>query len=156
MWRTLVRDGFLFSAKRALRAASQSKGECIDRALKGDRAVLALSGESKLDTAGEGGILRLGNDVAPTGGADMGSCAKGLGGIGGAVAGGDLYWWPMLTPLVFVWLLLSWQLFSHRQEQSVRSLLAVDGSDSGVVSPDSDRLHGTAGEFSDMARRKSV
>ena len=133
---TLVREGFLGSAKRALRAASQSNGECTDLALKGDRAVLALRGESMLDAAGDGGIFRLGKAVAPVGGADMGSCAKGLGGTAGAVRGG-----------CFV---------SSLHEQSDRSLLAVDGTDSGVASPDSVRLQGTTGEFSDMDRRKSV
>ncbi len=63
---------FLESANRAFKAASQSKTECTDRALKGDRTVLALRGESKLEMAGLGGSLRLGNEAAPVGGADIG------------------------------------------------------------------------------------
>lgn len=72
--RTLVRDGlcFLRSKRRALRAASQSTTECTDRALKGDLMALALSGDSRLDTAGLGGSLRLGKGAAPVGGADKG------------------------------------------------------------------------------------
>jgi hypothetical protein len=54
-----------------LRAASQSNGERTDLALKGERAV-ALSGESRLDTAGDTGTWRLGKVVAPIGGADIG------------------------------------------------------------------------------------
>lgn len=75
MCRTLVRDAlcFLASANRAFKAASQSKTECTDRALKGDLMVLALSGESMLEMAGLGGSLRLGNDAGPVGGADMGA-----------------------------------------------------------------------------------
>jgi hypothetical protein len=88
MWRTLVLEGFFGSENLAFRAASQSKTECTDLALKGDLAVLALLGESKLDNAGEGGILRLGKEFAPVGGADIGSWANGLGGTIGAVAGG--------------------------------------------------------------------
>jgi hypothetical protein len=139
---TLVLEGFLVSASRTLRAASQSKGECSDLALKGDLAVLALSGEQTLDRAGEGGILRLGNEVAPVGGADMGgNWVNGLGGISGAVAA------------IGILCLCS---CSQWHEQSVCSLLAVDGADSGVVSPDSDGFSG-AGELRDMAAlRKSV
>lgn len=74
MCRTLVLDFCFFSAKRALRAASQSKTELgTGRALKGDRAVEAVNGESKLETVGLGGILRLGKEAAPVGGADMGA-----------------------------------------------------------------------------------
>lgn len=75
MCRTLlVREAlcFLRSAKRALRAASQSKTGRTERALKGDLMALALRGESKLDMAGLGGSLRLGNEAAPMGGADIG------------------------------------------------------------------------------------
>lgn len=49
----------------------------------------------------------------------------------------------------------------HLQEQSVRSLLAVDGADScaesssGVVVPD-DLFSGTTGEDTDIALRKSM
>ncbi|KAG7144164.1 hypothetical protein HYQ46_007101 [Verticillium longisporum] len=53
---TLVREGFLFSANLALRAASQSKTEWTERALNGDLAVMgvALMGESTWEKAGEG------------------------------------------------------------------------------------------------------
>lgn len=56
---------------RDLRAASQSKGERTDLALNGD-LMEALMGESSVDMAGDGGICKLGNVVAPVGGADMG------------------------------------------------------------------------------------
>jgi hypothetical protein len=88
MCRTLVREGFfLRSGKRALRAASQSKTEWTERALKGERALI---GESKLDTAGLGGSFKLGKVAGPVGGADIGGAevVNGLGGIIGAVAGG--------------------------------------------------------------------
>lgn len=113
---TLVRVGFLFSANLALRAASQSKTEWTERALNGDLAVMgvALMGESTWEKAGEGGIFRLGKDASPFGGADMGSRVKGLGGIAGALAG-TLCW------------------CSHLHEQSVASLVAVEGKDSVVA-----------------------
>ena len=85
--------------------------------------------------------MRLGKTFAPVGGADMGSRAKGLGGIAGAVAGGGG---------------MCFMSCSHLHEQSVSSLVAVDGADSGVLSPDSERLLPTAGEFSDMDLRKSM
>lgn len=88
MCRTLVREGFFFTDwLRALRAASQSKTECTERALKGERA-----GESRLDTEGLWGTFKLGKFAAPVGGADMGAAEglKGLGGMIGAVAGGEL------------------------------------------------------------------
>lgn len=49
MCRTLVREAlcFLRSAKRAFKAASQSKTGRTEWALKGDRTALALRGESK-------------------------------------------------------------------------------------------------------------
>lgn len=52
--------------------------------------MLALMGESRLETAGLGGSLRLGKVAGPVGGADMGGAddVNGLGGITGAVAGG--------------------------------------------------------------------
>ena len=120
---------------RAFRAASQSKGERTDRALNGDRAV-ALRGESKLDIAGDGGRCRLGKEVAPVGGADIGC-------VGFEVRGapvGDL--WP-----------------PHLQEQSVCSLLAVEGTEScaessSVVLPD--LFSCTTGEDIDMDLRKSI
>lgn len=62
-----------------MRAASQSNGDRTDLALNGDRAV-ALIGDSKVDMAGDGGMCRLGNEVAPVGGADMGCAGYGLGG----------------------------------------------------------------------------
>lgn len=78
IWRTLrPLDALCFfcSANRALSAASQSKTEeRTDLALNGERSVLAaLRGESKLESAGLGGSLRLGKQDAPVGGADMGS-----------------------------------------------------------------------------------
>lgn len=135
---------------RALRAASQSNGERTDLALKGDlaAAVVALRGESRVDSAGDGGRCRLGNDVAPVGGADIGCCVgcevKGtLVGVGM----GDL--WP-----------------PHLQEQSVCSLLAVDGTDadpescaessSVVVLPEDRFSDTTTGEGIDMDLRKSM
>lgn len=122
---------------RAFKAASQSNGERTDLALNGDLAVVALRGESRLDSAGDGGRCRLGNDVAPVGGADIGcvGCEP-----KGALVGDDL-WLP------------------HLQEQSVCSLLAVDGTDScaessSVVLPD--LFSGTMGEGIDMDLRKSM
>lgn len=78
IWRTLrplAAFCFFCSAKRALSAASQSKTEeRTDLALKGERRVLAaLSGDSKVESAGLGGNLRLGKQDAPVGGADMGN-----------------------------------------------------------------------------------
>ena len=67
-----------------MRAASQSNGERTDLALNGDLTV-ALRGESKLDSAGDGGRCRLGNDVAPVGGADIG-CVR-CGELEGALVG---------------------------------------------------------------------
>lgn len=147
MCRTLVLDFCFFSAKRALSAASQSKTLAgTGRALNGDRTVVALSGESKLETVGLGGILRLGK-VSDPGGADMGAAedGKGLGGTTGAVAGGE----GILDRMLVIEAGDSRSLLS---EQSDRSLLAVSGTESGVVSPD-DR----AGELRAMALvRKSV
>lgn len=84
--------------------------------------------------------MRLGKEFAPVGGADIGRCVNGLGGMAGAVAGA----------------LCS---CSHLQEISVCSLVAVEGNesgvDSGVVSPEVDGLK-AAGELRDMALRKSV
>lgn len=65
----------------ALSAASQSNGERTDRALKGERACVdALMGESSagMPVAGDGGMCRLGNEVGPAGGADMGCVGYGL------------------------------------------------------------------------------
>jgi hypothetical protein len=92
-----------------------------------------------MEMAGEGGILRLGNESAPVGGADMGIWLKGLGGMAGAVAG----------PLCWC---------SHLQEQSVCSLVAVEGADSVFVSSlvGEARDEVTAGELRDMDRRKSM
>lgn len=73
MWRTLVREDFFFSANRALRAASQSNTEWTGLALKGERGVDTLKGESMLATLGLGGSLRLGKEAGPVGGADMGA-----------------------------------------------------------------------------------
>lgn len=145
---TLVRDDFcFFSAKRALRAASQSKTECTDRGLNGDLAVVALIGESRLPIAGLGGSLRLGKLAAPVGGADMGTEAvKGLGGIMGAVAGEEaiLILRPDVEDVGDDW--------PDFDEHSDCSLASVSGIESGVVSPEA-----MAGELSDMALvRKSV
>lgn len=135
---TLVLAGcFFFSANLALRAASQSKTDWTDLALNGD---LALMGDAPCETAGEGGILRLGKVSAPFAGADMGTLLKGLGGIAGAVMGA-LWCWP-----------------PHLHEQSVCSLLAVDGAESVFVSlVEGDDLAGVmAGELIDMDLRKSM
>lgn len=156
MCRTLVRVGFCFfcSAKRALRAASQSKTEWTERALKGERAVEALSGESMLDTAGLGGNLRLGKVAGPVGGADMGTEVgwKGLGGTMGAVAGGEALLAPVMLPDEVG------GECSHLQEHSDCSLLAVPGAESsGVVSPEARPLPVGGGELRAMAlERKSV
>jgi hypothetical protein len=120
-----------------LRAASQSNGERTDLALNGDLAV-ALMGDSRVDMAGDGGTCKLGNEVAPVGGADMGSVGYGL----GVAVVGDL-WFP------------------HLHEQSVRSLLAVDGMDSCAASSSSslelpERFSGMTGDATDMALRKSI
>lgn len=146
MCRTLVREDFcFFSAKRALRAASQSNAEWTERALKGDLTAEALMGESRFETAGLGGSFRLGKVAAPVGGADMGTgTLKGLGGTMGAVAGGE--------GLLLLMLEADDEECSLLQEQSVCSLAAVPGRESGVVWPEA-----TAGELRDMAlERKSV
>jgi hypothetical protein len=63
--------------RRALSAASQSKGLRTLRALKGD-----MTGVSPASpTAGDGGILSDGNVVGPVAGADMGYDWKGEGGM---------------------------------------------------------------------------
>lgn len=136
MCRTLVLEGFcFFSAKRALRAASQSKTEWTGRALKGDRAVVALKGESRLETLGLGGSFKLGKVARPVGGADMGGVeqVKGLGGTMGAVAGGE-------GPSEALELTLEADDDDDRRsrlvEMSVSSLVAVSGRESGVVSPE--------------------
>lgn len=75
MWRTLLFVGLcaLQSGEyRAFSAASQSNGDRADRALKGDLAMLALRGESMVDTAGDDGTCSPGNDVMLMGGADIG------------------------------------------------------------------------------------
>lgn len=144
MWRTLVREGFFFtSGKRALRAASQSKTEWTDRALNGD-----LAGLSRLEMAGLGGSLRLGKVAGPVGGADMGIdvLAKGLGGIIGAVAGGEGF--LVVSPS-------DESECSSLHEHSEGTLVAVSGTDtdSGVVSPE----WTASGEFREMALdKKSV
>lgn len=56
---------------RAFNAASQSKGDRTDLALKGDR-IVALRGESRLEAAGDDGTCRPGNEVTLIGGADIG------------------------------------------------------------------------------------
>lgn len=119
-------------------------------------------GDSRLETAGLGGSLRLGNDVGPVGGADMGTLEKGLGGTSDAEAearafsiadalsdavililtgGGD----DLLLAVDVEGECSSWVL-------SALSLESVPGADSGVVSPEA-----MAGECRDMAlERKSA
>lgn len=152
MCRTLVREVFcfFFSSKRAFRAASQSNtDEWTGLALKGDRAVLALIGESIYDTLGLGGTLRLGKQAGPVGGADIGAAqVKGLGGTMGAVAGG------VGRPEALEVMLEADDggLASRLQEVSVSSLVAVSRRESGVVRPEL-----VAGELRAMALvRKSV
>lgn len=61
---------------RPLYGESSELTALIGAALKGT----ALRGESRLDMAGLGGSMKLGNEVGPVGGADMGALVKGLGG----------------------------------------------------------------------------
>ncbi len=76
----------------------------VDLALKGD-----MTGVSPgVETAGDGGILELGNELDTTGGADRGPGANGLAGI-------------LVFPLGDLW------TCSHSHEQSVASLVAVEG-----------------------------
>lgn len=152
MCRTLVREDFcFFSSRRALRAASQSNtDEWTGLALKGDRTVLALIGESIFDTLGLGGTLRLGKQAAPAGGADMGVAqVKGLGGAMGAVAGG------VGRPDALEVMLEADDEggdASRFKDLSVSSLAAESGRESGVVKPEL-----VAGELRAMAFvRKSV
>lgn len=152
MCRTLVREDFcFFSSRRAFRAASQSNtDECTGLALKGDRAVLALIGESMFDRLGLGGTLRLGKQAAPVGGADMGAAqVKGLGGTMGAVAGG------VGRPEALEVMLEADDdggVASRLQAVSLSSLVTVSGRESGVVRPEL-----VAGELRAIALvRKSV
>jgi hypothetical protein len=150
MCRTLVREAFcFFSSRRALRAASQSNTEWTGLALKGDRAVLALNGESILETLGLGGTLRLGKQAGPVGGADIGvEQVKGLGGTIGAVAGGV----GRANFFVVLEAEVGGVPSSLLLEVSVSSLVAVSGSESGVVCPEL-----VAGELRAIALvRKSV
>ena len=143
MCRMLVRAAFCFlSAKRAFRAASQSKTEWIDLALREDRLVLALSGESTLEMAGLGGNLMLGN-LAAAGGADIGAeVGSGVRDTAGADTGG-------------VDLLLAVEFGDTASPLGKRSTLSVSGLllvESGLRSPS-----GIDGEFSAMALdKKSV
>lgn len=131
-----------------MRAASQSKDERTERALKGDLMELgvALRGESSVEVAGEGGMCRLGKEATPVGGADRGYKGYGLAGVPAVV--GDL--------------LVPW--FPHLHEQSVCSLLAVDGIESGAAASSSSssslelpgRFSGTTGEATEMDLRKSM
>lgn len=102
---------------------------------------MALRGESTVEMAGDGGMCRLGKDVAPVGGADSGWVGYGL---GEAMDAGDL-WFPQV------------------HEQSVCSLLAVEGiefeswaasSSSSVELPD--LFSGITGEDTETALRKSM
>lgn len=131
--RTLVRAGlYLASAKRALRAASQSKAGRTERALKGE-LMPALTGESKPEPD-LCDSLRLGNEAAPTGGADNGaSVGYGLGGtMAELVVGGD-------------------SLLLDGDEGGDESSTLNDTSDASLAGVC------TAGEPSDMAlERKSV
>lgn len=151
MCRTLVREVFcFFSSRRALRAASQSNTEWTGLALKGDRAVLALNGESILEMLGLGGTFRLGKQAGPVGGADIGvEQVKGLGGTIEAVAGGvgraNLFEVVLEAEDGGV-------PSSLLLEVSVSSLVAVSGNESGVVCPEL-----VAGELRAIALvRKSV
>jgi hypothetical protein len=139
----LVREDFCFlcSAKRALRAASQSKteDELMDRALNGDRA---LRGDSRCEIAGLGGSRRLGKVAGPVGGADSGPRAAavaeaeyGLGGTHAAVAGGE----RLLLAIVFTEVVLDegeGPSTAALEDASDLSLLAVLGTESGVISPE--------------------
>lgn len=79
--RMLPRDGIVSfaSAVLDLSAVSQLKNGRVGCALKGDRMLslrtVALMGEFGLENAGLGGSFRLGNEAAPTGGADKGAWA---------------------------------------------------------------------------------
>lgn len=95
----------------ALRAASQSNGLLMLRALKGDR--------TGLSTAGLGGMRRLGKVAGPLAGAERGIVTKGEAG------------WPTEIGAGFEDLCTS----SHVQLQSVESLLAVVGALSRSTSP---------------------
>jgi hypothetical protein len=116
-----------------LRAASQSKTEVTDLALNGD---LALCGESRCETAGLGGNLKLGKVAGPVGGADRGpgpaADTNGLGGTQAAVAGGDSL--PTLVELTLV--VLEDGDGRSSLDACDRSLLAVLGTESGESSPD--------------------
>lgn len=107
--------------------------------------MLGVIGESRCETDGLGGNLRLGK-VAMPGGADMGTDAvKGLGGTIGAVAGGESLMLALDIEVVG-------EERSDLYEQSDCSLASISGRESGVVSPEA-----IAGEFNDMAlERKSV
>lgn len=135
-------------------AASQSKTELTDFALKGD---LALRGESRWDTAGLGGSLKLGKAAAPVGGADIGGGAtdvKGLGGTHAAVAGGD-------GLSLFVLVLVALEVRDNRDsfEASDCRLFPVLGAESDMTSPDAAAVAAAAGlgELRSMALvKKSV
>lgn len=150
--RTVVREDLCLvrSAKRALRAASQSKTGRTEWALKGDLTVQALRGGSRLEMAGLGGSLRLGNEAAPMGGADMGT--RGVHGVGettaeAAVEGFSL---PAVAEM------------SEGDEGSEESSSALDEASDSAAADEADvgvsrPSHGGAGEPRDMARvRKSV
>lgn len=146
MCRTLTRDDFCFftSPRRALRAASQSNTEWMDRALNGEPMSLELKGESRLEMAGLGGTFKLGKQFAPVGGADMGSGAvNGVGGTAVADAGDEGL------------LLAALEAGDGRpsvEHVSDLSLAADVGAESGEISPGA-----RAGELSDRAfERKSV
>ena len=74
----------------AFMAASQSNGECRERALKGDMALSGVSNPA-LERAGDGGIAALGNMAAlgPAAGAESGGLMpEGISGIFVLIAAG--------------------------------------------------------------------
>lgn len=144
MCRTLRDDFGFFASRRALRAASQSNTEWMERALNGEPMSLELKGESRLETAGLGGTFKLGKQCAPVGGADMGKGAvNGVGGTAVADAGDEGL------------LLAALEVGDGRssvEDVSDLSLTADVGADSGEISPGA-----KAGEPSERAlERKSV
>jgi len=95
-------------------------------------------GESTAETAGDCGSRRLGKEVAPVGGADMGT-------VGQLEAAADVGEEAACLP--------------HLHEQSVRSLLAVEGMESCAESSSELELVTDlriSGATGDMALRKSM
>jgi hypothetical protein len=111
----------------------------MDRALNGERA---LCGESRCEIAGLGGSRKLGKVAGPVGGAERGPRAAavaeaeyGLGGTQAAVAGGE----RLLLSVLFTEVVLDagdGPSTAALEEASDFSLLAVLGTESGVISPE--------------------